>query len=115
MSSFRLPNFWVKFEILDGLPIYYDWRHQNFSLSPVLDIMSFLTVVNHLMATKFKKGEQTELKLQDLQNKISELESQIKLQNKGVMPSEEALQKQDLSYKLSSLLKEKNPKPDLIV
>ena len=47
-------------------------------------MMSFLTVLNHLLATKVKQTqEHTEIKLTDLQAKINEVEAQLKSMNKG--------------------------------
>jgi len=55
-KCYFLPPGWIKWNIADGIPVYYNWETRVFSLSPILDTMSFIhfAVRNLSTATQFQ-------------------------------------------------------------
>ena len=40
----QMASTWVKFDLYKNFPVYFDWKHNLFSLSPVVDKITFLEI-----------------------------------------------------------------------
>jgi hypothetical protein len=41
----KLPGTWVKLNIIDEFPVFFDWRNNHFSFSPIMDSLSFVEML----------------------------------------------------------------------
>ena len=102
VSEFQLPSTWIKFSIIEGFPVYYDYRFNNFSFSPVFDSLTFISLMNSHLSKK--ENDKNLISLDDLNKKIKGLVETLKIKNGGKMFSDQEMNKTDLAFQVNCLL-----------